>query len=60
MIPYTDETSFNYYSDVLKRARVLALDSFAGHLAYGPQKEFVKKWFLANEKRLLEDLCCDG
>jgi hypothetical protein len=56
MIPYTDEISFNYYSDVLKRARVLILDSFAGHLAYGPQKEFVKKWFLANEKRLLEDL----
>ena len=56
ILPYTDEASFNYYSDVLKRARVLVLDSFAGHLAYGPQKELVKKWFLANEKRLLEDL----
>jgi hypothetical protein len=56
MMPYTDEASFNYYSDFLKYARILVLDSFAGHLAYGSQKEFVKKWFLANEKRLLEDL----
>ena len=56
MIPYTDETSFNYYADALKRARILVLDSFAGHLAYGPQKEAIKKWFLANERRLLEDL----
>jgi len=40
MIPYTDEASFNYYADTLKRARILVLDSFAGHLAYGPQRGY--------------------
>jgi hypothetical protein len=51
-----DEDSINFYADNGMRARILALDSFAGHLAYFPQREHMLKWFLENKNKLLEDL----
>jgi hypothetical protein len=51
-----DEDSINFYSDNEKHARILALDSFAGHLSYYPQQELMLKWYRNNKHRLLEDL----
>jgi len=51
-----DEDSINFYADNEKYARILALDSFAGHLSYYPQQEVMLKWYRNNKHRLLEDL----
>jgi hypothetical protein len=51
-----DEDSINFYVDNKKHARILALDSFAGHLSYYPQQEVMLRWYRNNKHRLLEDL----
>jgi len=51
-----DEDSINFYVDNEMHARILVLDSFAGHLAYFPQRELMLQWFLKNKGKLLEDL----
>jgi hypothetical protein len=51
-----DGDSINFYVDNEKHARILALDSFAGHLSYYPQQEVMLRWYLNNKHRLLEDL----
>jgi hypothetical protein len=51
-----DEDSINFYADNKKHIRILALDSFAGHLSYYPQQEVMLKWYRNNKHRLLEDL----
>lgn len=56
LLPFNDEDSINYYSDTLKYGRFLVLDSFAGHLAYYPQSEYMLKWFEKNKTKLMEDL----
>lgn len=55
-LPFGDERSINFYANDLMYGRFLALDSFAGHLAYFPQSEVMLKWFEKNRKRLIEDL----
>lgn len=56
MLPLGDEASINYYANNDMRGRFLILDSFAGHLCYGPQAEAMLKWFEKNKKILLEDV----
>jgi hypothetical protein len=55
-IPYGDEDSINFYADTTLHGRFLILDSFAGHLSYYPQAEYMLDWFRKNRNKLLEDL----
>jgi len=52
----TDEESINFYADVHKYGRIVALNTIVGHLAYNPQREAMLKWFSENRNRLLEDV----
>jgi hypothetical protein len=54
--PYGDEDSINFYADTALHGRFLILDSFAGHLSYYPQVEYMLDWFRKNRNKLLEDL----
>lgn len=56
MIPIGDEAFMNYYTNDRMCGRFIALDSFAGHLCYGPQATTMLRWFENNKARLLEDV----
>lgn len=55
-IPWSDESSINFYADDSMHGRFLVLDAFAGHLCYYPQTDAMLKWFEKNKQRFFEDL----
>ncbi|AAL62854.1 hypothetical protein PAE0545 [Pyrobaculum aerophilum str. IM2] len=56
LVPFGDEESMNFFADIYMAGRFIALDSFAGHLAYAPQRFYMIEWFKNNKEKFVEDI----